>query len=376
MLFMALPFSLSTQGTDSAFKFLMFYITIFYSIFLRTNAIIIGSMCALLYIYVYNWYATNFTQESYVSLIKNHIFHMKYKDLNSTYIVPSVEQSLPIFIKYVMHTSLSSFLYCFYSLFQKMSLKMENMNEELIKEKEDNNKELIIAEKLQESISKIIPNDLYRNYDFAFYQKQSHGVGGDFFKISKEGDDYLVTLIDVCGHNISTAMIVFYLKSLTDMIPNKSIEYFVGELNLRFYEFLTYNKIDSYAVSSFLEFSPIKDKIKILNGGCFYFIVNRDKCEFQENNLIYLGIKRNIRPEYLEIEIEEESIIFLFTDGLVENSYSFNYSKYIDDFISIIQKHFDERLEVIKNELMMYYNHIISNKKDIDDTTFILLKKY
>lgn len=253
--------------------------------------------------------------------------------------------------------------------------EIQLLNIKIQSELDKNEREIKIASALQNNIMQYTNASFFDKYEISIYQKQSHGVGGDFFNIIRTNDnDYIVILLDVCGHDISTSMIIFYLKSLIDT----SLEFysnfleFIKILNNKFKKFLKDHNSDLFAESSFVK---LGESIQVTAGGCSFYIVNKDFTITAGNLSTYIGVSDDIDLSIDKFYIHNKDVLFMFTDGFLENSRLENSKQLLEKYINIIRDNLNFPLDYIKRLITEEYNNNIKENIELDDVTFLLIRK-
>ncbi|MEO0899069.1 MAG: SpoIIE family protein phosphatase [Bacteroidota bacterium] len=196
-------------------------------------------------------------------------------------------------------------------------------NRELFEErmaKESLQKELEVASSIQNQLL-ITDFNRFKPLDIYGYNEAHHGVGGDFYDVIKKGNDsYYVCIADVSGKGIGAALLMANLqanlRSLCAQYDDLSI--IISELNKNLFGITVGEKF----VTLFLARVDIdKSTFSFVNAGHNYPILkSADGFSRLNKGCILLGILPEVVPEVTENSFEKGSILFMFTDGVVEQT--------------------------------------------------------
>jgi serine phosphatase RsbU (regulator of sigma subunit) len=167
----------------------------------------------------------------------------------------------------------------------------------------------------------------YFSESFVLYQPKE-SIGGDFYAMREKNDDIILICGDCTGHGVPGAMLTMIsLNIINNLIDTKGITQPDLLLNAMGKEFR--NAFNS-------EFSPIqiddglemavctfhKKKNKLQFASSRRPMLYCSKNEIQKIDADFMGISSGLPDDYIftlrELEISEGDVIYLFTDGIVD----------------------------------------------------------
>ena len=230
---------------------------------------------------------------------------------------------------------------------------------------------LKIAKLLLENLINTIPVKLSNKYDIDVYTRACSDLGGDYYDFFYDKNKSTIMLLDISDHNLACLLLSVYMKAIVD----KTIEIINSPSDM--IEILT-----TYCHSLFksiLKFSTIslmmfyKDKIIYSNEGNNIVLFKKNgEYNILNNSFKVIGFWSKKIPEY-EIEIKEDDILVICTDGLVDFFNKSIIQFKIDDLAKVINDNREESLRVIKEHIMEEYIKKNNNEFN-DDITFILIR--
>lgn len=252
--------------------------------------------------------------------------------------------------------------------------------EEAAIEKEKAEAELMAATKIQSSLlPNIFPAFPQRN-DFEVFanMRPAKGVSGDFYDFYLFGDKLAFVIADVSGKGVPAALFMMTAKSVIKnaFVSSSDIRDVVRMVNNELCE----NNEALMFVTAFLGIIDLAEGVMTyVNAGHTPPLLKHDFCKFEyiniKNNCI-LGIIPNADFEKQEMKLEENDILFVYTDGVTEamdsygNLYGMNRlkdvlnkknMKYVDIYgmIPMVRKDIDK---------------FCKNEKQTDDITMLTFK--
>ena len=157
--------------------------------------------------------------------------------------------------------------------------------------------------------------------DYNYILEYSHELGGDFIRfdnISK--DKYLLSLVDVTGHDLSSTLIVMSIYSIIRQYDNFSnLSSLVHEINDFLYSFNSKGEIFKYATGIFLEMDLEKMTLKYLNTGHpagICFDTDNEEKLLSHNSSMLGVIENDYEPD--QIDLTNISSLIVFSDGILD----------------------------------------------------------
>ena len=194
--------------------------------------------------------------------------------------------------------------------------------EEAAIEKEKAEAELMAATKIQSSLlPNIFPAFPQRN-DFEVFanMRPAKGVSGDFYDFYLFGDRLAFVIADVSGKGVPAALFMMTAKSVikNEFVSSSDIREVVKRVNNELCE----NNSALMFVTAFLGVIDLSEGVMTyVNAGHTPPLLKHDFCKFEyiniKNNCI-LGIIPNADFEKQEMKLEENDVLFVYTDGVTE----------------------------------------------------------
>lgn len=301
---------------------------------------------------------------------KERIQEKELKEKNSIIII-FVVISISVFIVCIL-------LIIVFRISRKLSKSLRNKNKQLVLANQE--KELYLStinydlKKASEYLVSLLPpkvNDEHFKVDWVF--EPSTQIGGDSFGYEKIGDDhYVIYLIDVSGHGVSSALhSVAILNSLKfednpiDRLNPVEVALFLNK---------SFNMMDHNEMFFTLWYGVYRistNELTYVGAGHPPALLITDKAEYitLESQNIFIGATRKFKFNSTTIQIEPNSRLYVFSDGSYEIKKQSG--KYIDinEFYQLILS-----TKADKEQLQKIYNHTlnINHKQSLDDDFSIL----
>ena len=264
------------------------------------------------------------------------------------------------------------------------NLKISNQMEKVEKRTLQINSRIEYAKKIQEIM---LPNDelfLKHFKDFFIYYKPLHHVSGDFYWLKKEGPYTFLLCVDCTGHGIPGGfMSMISYQLLEETICEKKIydpcnifKELHKELNIRLRQDNSQNT-DGMAIS-LVRFEEESRKITI--AGSYHPVIIYSNNVFQEIKTTrrYIGgtlINKKRVFENVELELEPDSIIYLFTDGITDQLGNGGYKKIgYKRILETIRQSVDLPFIQQRNNIEKTITDWKDEVQQTDDLTFIAVK--
>ncbi|MEL6676989.1 MAG: PP2C family protein-serine/threonine phosphatase [Bacteroidota bacterium] len=196
-------------------------------------------------------------------------------------------------------------------------------NKQLFKEKMEQEflkKELEVAETIQKQLL-ISDFSRFREMDVYGVNIAHHGVGGDFYDVIKKGKgNTFVCIADVSGKGIGAALLMSNLQAnLRALCAQYSdLKDIIRELNTILFNITTGEKF----VTLFLaKIDSQNQLLTYVNAGHNYPIfLQGSKASRLDKGCMLLGIMPELDIQEQEISFGKEDLLFMFTDGVVEQT--------------------------------------------------------
>lgn len=251
-------------------------------------------------------------------------------------------------------------------------------NKKLFKEriqKERLQKELELAGRVQ---NMFIPKELPVNdiFDFHAIYRPHQSIGGDFYDLIKLNDDeFLWCIADVSGKGISAALLMSNFQASLRALAGTalSLEELVAKLN----RLVCRNTKGERFITVFLgKFNNKTRKIEYVNSGhAPPILIQNQEVTFLKKGSMMIGVFEEL--PFINVgtaDLEEEALIFNYTDGLVE--FDGDEEKTIDEemLVEFIDRHKTFNLEDIHSRLLSYISKYHQSEEAMDDITLLSLR--
>lgn len=188
----------------------------------------------------------------------------------------------------------------------------EKMRRELLQ------RELEVAETIQKQLL-ISDFERFREFDVFGVNIPHHHIGGDFYDVIKKGKGTtFVCIADVAGKGIAAALLMSNLQANLRALCAQytDLPMIVQELNKLLFKITSGDKF----VSLFLaRIDSAQRKVTYVNAGHNYPLwVHGQQVRPLSTGCLLLGIMPELKVEDEKLEYEEGDIMFMYTDGVVE----------------------------------------------------------
>lgn len=234
--------------------------------------------------------------------------------------------------------------------------------------------EMEIARQIQTSLLPLQPE--IAGYELMSFMKTAEEVSGDYYDVIYEDGKYWFAIGDASGHGVTAGLIMMMVQTSIHTIirgnPNLPINEMLGHIN----------KVISDNIKLMNQKKYMTITLFVIDGNRIYYsgfhqdliIYRADKREIEilETRGSWLGYYEMLNVFYVDsIEMNEDDLLFLFTDGITEaiskNGKMFD----LDGLKEYIQIFGNRNLLEMKEELLK----IFKNFSTSDDVTFMILKK-
>ena len=201
--------------------------------------------------------------------------------------------------------------------------------------------------------------------EYNYILEYSHELGGDFIRFDKiSKDKYLLSLVDVTGHDLSSTLIVMSIYSIIRQYDTFSnLSGLVHQINDFLYNFNSKGETLKYATGIFIEIDLNKMSLNYINTGhpsgiCFN---KSNKEEFLSHNSSMLGVIENdYEPDC--IDLKDITDLCLFSDGILD-TISHDYNLAENELLAFLKANKKDPIASLKEKY-------INNNNLPDDITF------
>lgn len=259
---------------------------------------------------------------------------------------------------------------------------------------ENNLQQMELTERLNENMDKgrklhgqFLPKKLpdISELSFGTFYKPAEELGGDFYDFIKYEDQLLFYLSDVSGHDLSSSMLNIFLKETIhsylilkqgrseNIEPEKILNYIKDR-------FKTEDFSTEYFINLVIGIIDLNDfNLKISNAGFQYYpvILNNTGNIFSLNTKNFpISVLNNLEKfNSVETKLNSNDLLFLCTDGLLEQSCKNNKSYDLENLFKVLIRNTESNPEYLIDRILDDFNDCIGNNPIEDDITILAIKK-
>lgn len=264
------------------------------------------------------------------------------------------------------------------SFVEYVSLTIDNLYKYMeLLEKSELKREIDIASEIQtQLLPKKIP--VLPNIDVSAFSESARGISGDYFDIYKITKEISVsTVCDVAGKGIPAALVLVIIRTILQLASNSksTAKDLLTFLNKSISDRV---KTDYFATLSILVYNSETDEITVSIAGDTPILIYRSATQSVEriyHNDVPVGIDRLTVYKNMNINLNEDDILYMFSDGLLEVRNDFNDIFSVDELESFILEYSNNRTETISVKLKEYLDEFRGSQERMDDETVIIFKK-
>lgn len=254
-------------------------------------------------------------------------------------------------------------------------------NSRLQKEQADKLKyeeEVNIAARIQNSL---LPKtcEIHPHLEICGFYRPAENIGGDFYDIIRLSDNkILVAIADVSDKGIPAALYMSQVQAMIQFAANifESPRDILVEINKQIFD-----QMDKYSFVTVLiaVFDLDTNKIRVARAGHSPMLLIRDK----KSDRIYskgigIGLEKNglfsDNIDEVEIEIKENDLYFMYSDGLSEAMNSDKDLYTVERLEKKLTELSSSGTESIKNDILSDVDNFRNNAPVNDDITFVAIK--
>lgn len=254
----------------------------------------------------------------------------------------------------------------------KNALNYYNHRKHLLKINEINKKELSLAKILQNSLMFVYKSDPIVEVHGKYLP--STGLGGDAYDCVTINDKVWFMIADIMGHGVASAMVSFMVKALFNQLVSydSSPKDLLKSMNTTYCNMMK-NKND--IIFSIFVGTIKNSELTYSSAGHPYPILYKNQTKtptFLENNNMLMGVTSKTEFHNIKVKINPKDLIFLYTDGLYERSYSLQGIDTIMNYIKSYENLLAESPEIFIDKIL---NRLTMNKSMDDDIAILAIKK-
>lgn len=247
-------------------------------------------------------------------------------------------------------------------------------------EKQKMEKELNVARDIQLAL---LPDELpeIKGYDLHALNIPAQFVGGDYYDVIRLNEnEFAIVIADVSGKGMPASLLMANIQSAVHSflrIYNESgfnLEEITSKLNSLIYDNTSADKF----ITFFWGVLNNRDHtFKYINAGHNppYHLKGDEVNELTEGGLMIGVMKENIPYESREIILENNDVVFLFTDGVSEAKDKYNEEFSEENILKVLKKNKNLNSSEISNNLLSKIKEFTDDTNQFDDITTIVIKR-
>jgi sigma-B regulation protein RsbU (phosphoserine phosphatase) len=233
-------------------------------------------------------------------------------------------------------------------------------------------KELELASKMQ---TMLFPEELPNNSKFHFnaFYLPNQEVGGDYYDFIKLSDEeYLICIADISGKGLSAALLMSNFQANLRALCNYILD--LKELAIELNKKVIQNAKGEKFITFFCaRYNTVSRELQYINLGHHPALLFQDnKMNELNKGSIGLGMLDELpQLEAGKISVANNAILFLYTDGLTENSNTKDEFFSLDQIEQIFMNNISDIVEIINDKII---NELIIHKGNnsfSDDITML-----
>ncbi len=246
-------------------------------------------------------------------------------------------------------------------------LAKENVKQEVFR------KELEVASEMQKLL---FPSNLPNNskLDIAAKYIPHHKVSGDYYDyIQLNKNEFIVCIADVSGKGVPAAMLMANFQATIRTLltyQNFELDYLINELNTTVFNNANGEKFITFFIA---KYNAKTRKLKYINAGHNWpILINKKETKYLNKGSIGLGMLEEIPfLEQEEIDIEPNTTLLLYTDGVVELENEENEQFETDRLIKTIKQFYPLSMDDINAIIFGKLDEWRGSKNYVDDTAIL-----
>ncbi|WP_246828947.1 SpoIIE family protein phosphatase [Synechococcus sp. PCC 7502] len=266
---------------------------------------------------------------------------------------------------------------------QKANLSIILLNEQLKAENMRMSAELSISRRLQQMI---LPRDeelkQIKELDISGYMEPATEVGGDYYDILVEdGGKIKIGIGDVTGHGLESSVLMIMVQTAvrTLLVNNETDPIrFLNTLNRTIYDNAQRMESGKNLTLSLIDYECGKFTI---SGQHEEMIIVRATGEVERIDTIDLGFPIGLEPHIgdfinkTEVELNENDVVVLYTDGVTEAEDMEKEQYGIDRLCTVVLEHSHLSANDIRQAVIDNLRSHIGEQQVFDDITLLVIKQ-
>jgi len=234
-------------------------------------------------------------------------------------------------------------------------------------------KELEVASEMQKLL---FPSNLPNNakLDIAAKYIPHHKVSGDYYDyIQLNKNEFIVCIADVSGKGVPAAMLMANFQATIRTLltyQNFKLTYLINELNTTVFNNANGEKFITFFIA---KYNAKTRKLKYINAGHNWpILINKKETKYLNKGSIGLGMLEEIPfLEQEEIDIEPNTTLLLYTDGVVELENEEEEQYETERLIKTIKQFYPLSMDDINAIIFGKLDEWRGSKNYVDDTAIL-----
>jgi len=226
---------------------------------------------------------------------------------------------------------------------------------------------------------RLMPHHLPRVDGLDYYGecRPARELGGDFYDFIPRQESLIVSLGDVSGHGIGSAMIMSSLQTSLRSLSEREcggVSGVIERLNRIIYEITPDNV---YPTLFYGRIDPLRRRLEYVSAGHEPALLVRKhavRVDRLESTCTVLGF--SVRPtyKYRTVALEPGDLMVLFTDGITEAVDGNGRELWDTGVLQIVRDHIDARATDLVGEIMEAVDRFTEHAVQTDDRTVVVVR--
>jgi len=242
--------------------------------------------------------------------------------------------------------------------------------------------ELDISRQLQQMM---LPKDKelqqFKELDIAGFMEPAQEVGGDYYDVLPSGHGIKIGIGDVTGHGLESGVLALMVQTAVRTLLESHItdpKFFLTVLNRVIYGNLQRMNSECNLTLSLLDYC---DGVLHLSGQHEEMLVVRHQGQIERVDTLDLGFPIGLEADIssfiaqVEVRLEPNDGIVLYTDGITEAENSINGRYCIERLITVVRQNWSLTAQEIQQAVIEDVRQYIGTHKVYDDITLLVIKR-
>lgn len=244
-------------------------------------------------------------------------------------------------------------------------LDLRLKNELLVQKQSALNDNLYAASVIQRSFLPA-PVLQFNGIQIASFWHPAHVLGGDIFNAIEGKDKVIFYMIDVCGHDVPSALVTVSISQFFYQHVNTPKALSPKEIMKALNEEYPFERFERYFTIFYLVVDPRTGQYKYSSGGHPPAVIvkqNGDLKLLNQHNML-IGVQNDIEFDEFEGVLEKGDQVFLYTDGITELKNQQGELFGSERFYALLKSLHQKPLSTIVQKVDMTLQEFSSNAED------------